>query len=535
MASASFALVSRHILYSDSVSTRLVGGALLISGGLICGFIPMQEVRTMQLNLHQLRQRWIVEDLGDLYVTPGLVDFNVHSDENFEGLTRSAVAGGVTTLAIERIFKAASYCDIVPIVDYRAAPCSDIFAVRVKIDRATALGPALAQAASHSVPILMNLDWQDDASPLHVLSPYRVTPIQEVAQVQEFLDEFSDSSSDTDSEGSFDNSPADRQAETPETKDTGALRRSSLKMPTYVKPFTLTESTPNSERKRVSLPNILGFNSQLTLPASPIKPLSHLRRFTAPQVPAFADNFLTVSRADYTEHLARHPEAHEHLLIEEVLRLRNPSITLHLCNISSSESVVKLRGSGVTCDSSVSHLYFNDASIKPGDTRLKCVPPIRSLANQAQLIESLGRGYLTCVTSFHRSVAPALKFLGDFKTAPSGLNVVGCTLQAMWTLLRKAGCSDDKIIDLCEWTSAAPARILGISQFKGSISVGKHADLVIWDPYEIAEVPVQNPETCPFKGEQMLGAVHRTYIRGQLAYCKQLLQPVGISLAKQQY
>jgi hypothetical protein len=476
-----------------------------------------------ELDLTLLRRHWLVENLGDLYITPGLVDLNVHCEDNFEGLSKSAAAGGVTTVAVERPLYSQSFCDIAPLTDYRSSPDPEAFGVRVKVDSSTSIAEALSRAARHNLPTFVSLDWDKDETPLHVLSPYRATTSRPVSQIKEFFTE-----SDSDSEDSV-NSPEDTQFTTPETTDTGALRRSSLKVPTYVKPFSLVDSTP-AERKRVSLPNILGFNSHPALIASPIKPLSQLRRFTAPQVPAFPEDLFKSSREEYAEHLLKHSAALEHSQVLEVVRA--PCRPVHICSLSSAQSFSLLQGAGVTCDSAASFLYFNETNIKPGDTRFKSAPPIRDRLNQTQLLEGLERGLITCVSSFHRSVAPALKFLGDFKSAPNGLNVLGCSLQAMWTLLCKAGCTDAKLVQLCVWTSITPAAILGLSSLKGSLTAGKHADLVVWNPFERSEVMIQNPETCAFKGEQMWGRVHRTYLRGHLVYCNQPSQPAGITLSR---
>ena len=68
-----------------------------------------------------------------------------------------------------------------------------------------------------------------------------------------------------------------------------------------------------------------------------------------------------------------------------------------------------------------------------------------------------------------------------------------------------------------------PSQLLGIDKHKGSISQGKFADLIIFDPdydNEITERQIFNryPEVCIYKGKKLRGKVKQTYLRGNLIY-----------------
>jgi allantoinase len=64
----------------------------------------------------------------------------------------------------------------------------------------------------------------------------------------------------------------------------------------------------------------------------------------------------------------------------------------------------------------------------------------------------------------------------------------------------------------------APARLAGLSG-KGAIAVGKDADLVAFAPddrWTVGDLEHRNPVT-PYSGHELIGAVRRTWLRGQAA------------------
>lgn len=77
---------------------------------------------------------------------------------------------------------------------------------------------------------------------------------------------------------------------------------------------------------------------------------------------------------------------------------------------------------------------------------------------------------------------------------------------------------------------------MGLNAYKGSLSVGKHADIVVWDPDQqtnTSNLPFIYPEISIMMGQELYGHVHRTYLRGQLAYCEgQVIPATGRLLKK---
>jgi allantoinase len=73
--------------------------------------------------------------------------------------------------------------------------------------------------------------------------------------------------------------------------------------------------------------------------------------------------------------------------------------------------------------------------------------------------------------------------------------------------------------DLARWMSAAPAAIAGLADRKGRIAAGYDADLVVWDPdADMTVDPTrlqQRHKLTPYAGRTLRGVVRATYLRGR--------------------
>lgn len=70
--------------------------------------------------------------------------------------------------------------------------------------------------------------------------------------------------------------------------------------------------------------------------------------------------------------------------------------------------------------------------------------------------------------------------------------------------------------------STQTAQLVQLDHSKGSLEVGKDADIVIWDPEESfvltpSHLHVRHKIT-PYMGQQFYGVVKATYLRGQKIY-----------------
>jgi dihydroorotase-like cyclic amidohydrolase len=171
----------------------------------------------------------------------------------------------------------------------------------------------------------------------------------------------------------------------------------------------------------------------------------------------------------------------------------------------------------ITVETCPHYLTFAAEEVPDGATSFKCCPPIRESSHREALWQALVDGDVDQVVSDHSPCTPDLKRLddGDFGAAWGGIASLQVALPAVWTGARSRGIGLDQVV---RWMATAPARLAGLSA-KGSIAVGKDADLVAFAPDEewtVGDLAHRNPVT-PYSGRSLVGAVRRSWLRGQVA------------------
>ncbi len=225
----------------------------------------------------------------------------------------------------------------------------------------------------------------------------------------------------------------------------------------------------------------------------------------------------------YASYLATRPVEAESRAIDRVGALAEESggqvHVLHVSSAEGAEAVGRYPAlSGETCPH---YLTFVAQEIPHGATLFKCAPPIREAEHREALWEALRSGDLGMVVSDHSPAPGALKDVegGDFSLAWGGISSLQIRLPAVWTGATPRGFG---LRDLAEWLSAAPARLAGLDDRKGSIREGSDADFVIWDPEAAltvrgGELFHRHPLT-PYEGMTLRGVVVATVLRGEIIY-----------------
>jgi len=253
------------------------------------------------------------------------------------------------------------------------------------------------------------------------------------------------------------------------------------------------------------------------------------------------DDRAEVNRS-YEAFLRSRPRAAENEAVELMIRLgRESGCRLHIVHHSSSDALRMLRAAKtesvqITVETCPHYLHFAAEDIGEGATEFKCCPPIRERENREQLWAALREGTIDMVVSDHSPCPPEMKLCeqGDFMKAWGGISSLQLRLPVIWT---EASARGFEVQQLTDWLCGAPARQVGLSQRKGSISVGCDADIVIWNPdreFRVESELIQHRhKLTPYAGEVLRGVVEKTFLRGQIVYdCGAFTGPKGSVLLR---
>ena len=233
----------------------------------------------------------------------------------------------------------------------------------------------------------------------------------------------------------------------------------------------------------------------------------------------------------------------EVLAIKEVLDKVDDKCRIHFLNITSHEALKVASNVPkeylTTYSVGPHYLYFSADEIEDKDTRFKLAKPILSEYNSTELLKTFASANNSkmIASSMHFPVVPELKQdIQSFARAMPGANTLGFTLQMLWTIYKRKKeifeelwqvkgdqCDYKYLIKMTEWMSKNPAELMGIDNEKGSITVGKYADFVIWDPDEsrLCNEDIiygANAGGCIYRNNVLECEVKATYLRGMLAF-----------------
>ncbi|KAK1368657.1 Allantoinase [Heracleum sosnowskyi] len=240
----------------------------------------------------------------------------------------------------------------------------------------------------------------------------------------------------------------------------------------------------------------------------------------------------------YSTYLKTRPASWEQAAIRELLTVtkdtraggNSEGAHLHIVHLSDSGDSLDLikeakrSGDSLTVETCPHYLAFSSEEIPDGDTRFKCSPPIRSAANKEKLWEALMDGYIDMLSSDHSPSAPELKLFdrGDFLRAWGGISSLQFVLPVTWSFGRKHGITLEQ---LALWWSAKPSKLAG-QDLKGAITIGNHADFVVWQPeveFQLTDdhpIYLKHPSISAYMGSKLSGKVLGTFVRGNLVFAE---------------
>jgi len=214
------------------------------------------------------------------------------------------------------------------------------------------------------------------------------------------------------------------------------------------------------------------------------------------------------------------PACAETIALSTMLQLaRETGVRLHICRISSAESVALVRaakqqGLPLTCDVSANHVHLSEMDIGYFDANCHLVPPLRSLRDRDALRAGLQDGTIDAICSDHSPVDE------DAKQLPFAEAEAGATGLELLLPLALKWAGQGALAEALARVTLHPARILGLDA--GHLSIGAVADVCIFDPVaywkiEAAALKSQGKNT-PFLGMELQGKVRYTLVDGQVVY-----------------
>lgn len=213
------------------------------------------------------------------------------------------------------------------------------------------------------------------------------------------------------------------------------------------------------------------------------------------------------------------------IVARDILLAKETGVKLHLCHCSTEDSVkmmkmAKEEGIDVTAEVCPHHFILTTDDILEDDGNYKMNPPLRSRADVEALKMGLKEGIMDVIATDHAPHSAEEKNK-SMKEAYFGIVGLETSASLTYTELVEKGILTP--MQMAEKMSYNPARILGLSD-KGSISEGKTADIVIFDPnaeYEIDKNTFfSKGKNTPFHGRKVKGEVVRTIAAGRTVYEK---------------
>lgn len=214
---------------------------------------------------------------------------------------------------------------------------------------------------------------------------------------------------------------------------------------------------------------------------------------------------------------ARTPLA-ESTAIEKVLAW---SKRLHICHLSTALGLEMVReakaaGKKVSAEVAPHHLLFNIKDYRKQGTFLKMNPPLRGQADNDALWAGLRDGTIDILASDHAPHLPEEK-RDDIWQAPAGVPGVETMLPIMLMAVKRNFIGLERLVDAL---AARPAQIFNLAN-KGSIEMGKDADLVIVDSKAIREIRADRlhsrADWTPYEGREAIFP-QMTLVRGIVVY-----------------
>ncbi len=204
----------------------------------------------------------------------------------------------------------------------------------------------------------------------------------------------------------------------------------------------------------------------------------------------------------------------------DILLAEYADAKIHIAHISTKGAVelvrqAKKRGVKVTAEVTPHHLTLTDDVVNNFDTSTKVNPPLRTAEHVQAMVEGLKDGTIDAIVTDHSPHAFEEKDR-EYRFAPSGFPGLETALGVILTSLYHSG--KFSLSEIIEKMSSNPAKVFNLN--RGSLEVGKVADVVIFDPeleWVVDDKKFYTRGThCPFVGKTLKGKAVATIVNGKI-------------------
>ena len=223
------------------------------------------------------------------------------------------------------------------------------------------------------------------------------------------------------------------------------------------------------------------------------------------------------AKPEWSDYCASRPEAAELAAVASALALaEGRESSLHIVHVGTAAAARLISSSGASCETCAHYLAFGREDFAALGASLKTAPVVKARAEREGLWRLLSSGSIDFVASDHAPAPESEKNTGDPWTAYGGIPGTGTLLPYLYSEGFVAGRLG--LARFLDATAGAAARRYGLSARKGSIEIGKDADLVLLDPSATTTIDgarlLSKGKITPFDGMRLSGRILSTYVRG---------------------
>lgn len=202
-------------------------------------------------------------------------------------------------------------------------------------------------------------------------------------------------------------------------------------------------------------------------------------------------------------------EVEDIIIMRDIMLAKMTGVRLHIQHLSTASGLELVReaqakGLPITCEVTPHHFFLTEEAVRGYNTDAKVAPPLRTAADNEALIAGLKDGTITCIGTDHAPHSSDKKEV-EFERAANGISSIEVAFPLIWTHLVESG--RFTLSEIVTIMSCNPAELLRID--RGSLSVGKVADVMVFDPEKEKDVDpatfYSKGKNCPYTGEVLRG------------------------------